>query len=139
QKTVNETLVVRTLVMLMIYLRTTALRRQFARYLLQFPELFAGKLESSMYLMKNSGKSMTLILFEMQQHKGNIEVSIIEPIREEDLIQDSELRRMVSWLKGKKQLQRLLEKEDEEQLPKEQAQLLTHLAKKRFSVQWKLK
>ena len=125
--------------MLMIYLRTTALRRQFARYLVQFPNLFAGKLESSIYLMKNSGKSMALILSEMQRHKGNIEVSIIEPIREEELIQDSELRRMVSWLKEKKQMQKILENEEEEQLPKEQAQLLTLLARKRFSVQWKLK
>ena len=130
---------VRTLVMLMVYLRTTALRRKFARYLVLLPDLFAGKLESSIYLMKNSGKSMTLILSEMQQHKGNIEVSVVEPIREEDLIQDSELRRMVSWLNGKQEIQKILENEEEEQLPKEQAQLLTRLAKKRFSVQWKLR
>lgn len=89
--------------------------------------------------MKNSGKSMTLILSEMQQHKGNIEVSVVEPIREEDLIQDSELRRMVSWLNGKQEIQKILENEEEELLPKEQAQLLTRLAKKRFSVQWKLR
>ncbi len=125
--------------MLMVYLRTTALRRKFARYLIQLPNLFAGKLESGIFLMKNTGKSMALILSEMQQHKGNIEVSVIEPIREEDLIQDSEIRRMVSWLKGKQEIQKVLENKEEDHLPKEQAQLLSRLERKRFSVQWKLR
>jgi len=82
---------------------------------------------------------MALILSEMQQHKGNIEVSVIEPIREEDLIQDSEIRRMVSWLKGKQEIQKVLENKEEDHLPKEQAQLLSRLERKRFSVQWKLR
>ena len=122
----------------MVYLRTTSLRRTFARYLTQYPDLFAGKLADGLFLMKNSGKSMALILPEMQKHKGNIEVSILEPLRIEDFLEDSELGRMASWLKDKNQVRKMLQNKKEEQLPQEMAELLRQVTKKRFSVQWKL-
>ena len=122
----------------MVYLRTTSLRRTFARYLTQYPDLFAGKLADGLFLMKNSGKSMALILPEMQKHKGNIEVSILEPLRIEDFLEDSELGRMASWLKDKNQVRKMLQNKKEEQLPQEIAELLRQVTKKRFSVQWKL-
>ena len=127
------------LVMLMVYLRTTSLRRMFARYLTQYPDLFAGKLVEGLFLMKNTGKSMALLLPEMQKHKGNIEVSILEPLRIEDFgEEDSELRRMASWIKDKNQVQKILQNKEEEPLPKEIAELLRQITRKRFSVQWKL-
>ncbi len=126
------------LVMLMIYLRTTSLRHKFSRFLTQLPDLFAGKLAEGLFLMKNTGKSMALILSEMQREGGNIDVYVCEPVRAEDFIEDSELQRMVSWLKGKKQVQPILESETEEHLPKEKVELLSQLTKKRLSVQWKI-
>lgn len=126
------------LVMLMIYLRTTSLRRKFSRFLTQLPDLFAGKLAEGLFLMKNTGKSMALILSEMQREGGNIDVYVCEPVRVEDLNEDSELQRMASWLKGKNQTRTILESETEEQLPKEKAELLSQLTKKRFSIQWKI-
>ncbi len=126
------------LVMLMIYLRTTSLRRKFSRFLTQLPDLFAGKLAEGLFLMKNTGKSMALILSEMQREGGNIDVYVCEPVRVEDFTEDSELQRMVSWLKGKKQVRTILESETEEHLPKEKAELLSQLTKKRLSVQWKI-
>ncbi len=122
----------------MVYLRTTSLRRMFARYLTQYPDLFAGKLADGLFLMKNTGKSMALILPEMQKHKGNIEVSILEPLRIEDLLEDSELGRMASWLKDKNQVRKILQNKTEEQLPQEIEELLRQVTRKRFSVQWKL-
>ena len=124
--------------MLMVYLRTTSLRRKFSRFLTQLPDLFAGKLAEGLFLMKNSGKSMALILSEMQREGGNIEVYVCEPVRVEDLKEDTELQRMASWLKGKRQAQSIFEGEIEEHLPKEKAELLSQLTKKRFSVQWKI-
>jgi hypothetical protein len=126
------------LVMLMIYLRTTSLRRKFSRFLTQIPDLFAGKMAEGLFLMKNTGKSMALILSEMQREGGNMDVYVCEPVRVEDLREDSELQRMASWLKGKKQARSILESETEENLPKEKAELLSQLTKKRFSVQWKI-
>ncbi len=122
----------------MVYLRTTSLRRTFARYLTLYPDLFAGKLVEGLFLMKNTGKSMTLILPEMQKHKGNIEVSILEPLRIEDLLDDLELERMASWLKDKNRVRKILQNDKEEQLPKEIAKLLQQVSRKRFSVQWRL-
>ena len=124
--------------MLMVYLRTTSLRRTFARYLNLYPDLFAGKLVEGLFLMKNTGKSMALILPEMQKHKGNIEVSILEPLRIEDFSEDPELGRMASWLKDKNQVHKVLQNEKEEQLPGEMSKLLDQVKRKRFSVQWKL-
>lgn len=122
----------------MVYLRTTSLRRTFARYLSQYPDLFAGKLVEGLFLMKNTGRSMALILPEMQKHKGNIEVSIVEPLRIEDLLEDSELGRMASWLKDKNRVQKILQNKKEEKLPENIGQLLQQVTRKRFSVQWKL-
>ncbi len=122
----------------MVYLRTTSLRRTFSRYLTQYPDLFAGKLADGLFLMKNTGKSMALILPEMQKHKGNIEVSILEPLRIEDFLEDSELGRMASCLKDKNQVRKMLQNKKEEQLPREMTELLHQVTRKRFSVQWKL-
>jgi len=127
-----------SIVMLMVYLRTTSLRRTFARYLNLYPDLFAGKLVEGLFLMKNTGKSMALILLEMQKHKGNIEVSILEPLRIEDFLEDSELGRMASWLKKKNRVHKVLQNEKEEQLPQEMTALLHQVKRKRFSVQWRL-
>jgi hypothetical protein len=124
--------------MLMVYLRTTSLRRTFARYFNLYPDLFAGKLVEGLFLMKNTGKSMALILPEMQKHKGNIEVSILEPLRIEDFLEDSELGRMASWLKDKNRFRKVLQNEKEEQLPPEMNELLHQVKRKRFSVQWRL-
>lgn len=126
---------VSTLVMLMVYLRTTALRRRFSRYLAQYPDLFAGKLVEGLFLMKNTGKSMALILSEMQKAKGNIEISLLEPLRIEDFLEDSDFGRIGAWLKEKNKVQKILEneKEEEELLPH-----LKRLTRKRFSIQWKL-
>ncbi|UCG02148.1 MAG: hypothetical protein JSW11_21475 [Candidatus Heimdallarchaeota archaeon] len=122
----------------MVYLRTTSLRRTFARYLNLYPDLFAGKLVEGLFLMKNTGNSMALILPEMQKHKGNIEVSILEPLRIEDFLEDSELGRMASWLKDKNRVHKVLQNEKNEQLPREITNLLQQVKRKRFSVQWKL-
>jgi hypothetical protein len=81
---------------------------------------------------------MALILPEMQKHKGNIEVSIVEPLRIEDLLEDSELGRMASWLKKKNRVRKVLQNEKEEQLPQEMTELLHQVKRKRFSVQWRL-
>lgn len=126
------------IVMLMVYLRTTSLRRTFARYLNLYPNLFAGKLVEGLFLMKNIGKSMALILPEMQKHKGNIEVSILEPLRIEDFLEDSELGRMASWLKDKNLVHNILQNEKEEQLPQEMTNLLHQVKRKRFSIQWRI-
>lgn len=122
----------------MVYLRTTSLRRRFARYLTLYPDLFAGKLVEGLFLMTNTGKSMTLLLPEMQKHKGNIEVSILEPVRIEDFLEDSELGRMASWLKDKNKVRKVLQNEKDEQLPEEVSELLQQVTKKRISVQWRI-
>lgn len=127
------------LVMLMIYLRTTRLRRTFARYFTQFSDLFAGKLAEGLFLLKNTGKGMALALSEMQQHRGNIDVYVIEPVRIEDFgEEESELRRMASWMNSKNQVRKILENGTEE-LPKDKTQLLKQVTKKRFSIQLKLR
>ena len=124
--------------MLMVYLRTTKLRRKFTRYMNSYPELFAGKLVEGVYLMKNSGRSMLLLLAEMQDEKGNIEVYLMEPIREDDILDDLDLRRIKPWLNEKNLVHQLLESEKKEELSREEEKLLTNLNRKRFSVHVKL-
>ncbi len=124
--------------MLMVYLRTTNLRRKFTRYMNVLPDLFAGKLVEGVYLMKNSGKSMMLLLAEMQDEKGNIEVYLMEPIREDDILDDLDLRRIKPWLNEKNLVHQLLESEKKEELSREEEKLLTSLNRKRFSVHVKL-
>ncbi len=122
----------------MVYLRTTNLRRKFTRYMNTYPDLFAGKLVEGVYFMKNSGKSMLLLLAEMQNEKGNIEVNVMEPIRENELLDNPDLRRLKPWLKERNQVHLLLEKETKEELNQEEKRLLVELSRKRFSVHVKL-
>ncbi|UCE13161.1 MAG: hypothetical protein JSV04_13345 [Candidatus Heimdallarchaeota archaeon] len=122
----------------MVYLRTTSLRRIFARYLTQFPDLFAGKLAEGIFLLKNNGKSLLLVLSEMLKHKGNIDVYVIDPVRIEDFgEEDSELRKVTSWLKDKNQARKILEDKVED-LPKDKARQLRQVTRRRFSIQLKL-
>lgn len=123
----------------MVYLRTTSLRRRFARYYTQFPDLFASKLAEGVFLLKNTGKSMMLLLLEMEQHRGKVDVSILEPLRIEDFgEEDSELRKVTSWLKDKNQARKILE-DEVEGLPKDKIQQLQQVTRRRFSVQLKLR
>jgi hypothetical protein len=117
----------------MVYLRTTNLRRRWGRYNSQFPDLFVGKLAEGIYLMKNCGQSMLLILSEMKREGGNIEVFVLEAVRMEDFLEDPDVKEMASWLKAKKNNLKILTS-DLEGLPQEQARLLEQVIKKRFSV-----
>ncbi|MFX0049837.1 MAG: hypothetical protein ACFFAJ_04225 [Candidatus Hodarchaeota archaeon] len=121
------------MVMHMIYLRTTSLRRRWARYLSQFPDIFVGKLAEGIYLMKNCGQSMLLILSEMNREGGNIEVYVLEALRIEDFLDDPEVKEMASWVKSKKNGLKVLTS-GVKNLPEEQARLLEQVIKKRFSV-----
>jgi hypothetical protein len=121
----------------MVYLRTTELKRKWGKYLTQFPDLVLSRMESGIFMVKNCGEGMALILSDWESAKGNIEVSVLEPVRIEDFMEDSELKEAISWLKRQKKDLKLLTNEREE-LPPEKAKLLKHLTKKRFSVTLKL-
>jgi len=125
-----------TLVMLMVYPRTATLKRRFSRYLSRFPELFIGRLDA-VYLVKNSGKGIALVLSEMEKEQGNIEVFLSEPLRIEQIIVDENVKETASWLKEKNGL-KILEDEIED-LPKDKAEIVESLSKKRFSVQLNLR
>ncbi len=118
------------MVYILVYLRTTTLRRKWSRYYSRFPSLFTGKLADGALLMKNCGPSMSLILSEWTKEKGNIEVSILEPVRIDDFEEDPEIKEMASWVKRQKNKMKLMTGE----VPEEKASKYEQLAKKRFSV-----
>jgi hypothetical protein len=121
---------VESMVYILVYLRTTALRRKWARYYTRFPSLFTGKIAEGALLMKNCGPSMSLILSEWTKEKGNIEVSIVEPVRIDDLEEDPEVKEMASWVKRQENKMKLLTGE----IPEEKVLMYQQLARKRFSV-----
>ena len=121
--------------MLMVYPRSTYVKRKFSRYLKQYPELFIGKLES-VYLVKNCGKGIALVLAEMEIEQGNIEVYISEPLRIEQVTIDARIKEIASWLREKEGHQIL--KTEKESLQREVQEKIEQLERKRFSVQLNL-
>ena len=119
----------------MVYPRSTHAKRKFNRYIKQFSELFIGRLES-VYLVKNCGMGIALVLAEMEIEQGNIEVYISEPLRIEQITADAGIKEIASWFR-KKEGQQIL-KTEKESLQREVQEKIEQLERKRFSVQLNL-
>ncbi|MFW9779033.1 MAG: hypothetical protein ACFFE8_09295 [Candidatus Heimdallarchaeota archaeon] len=77
-----------------MYTRTTQLRRKWSRFYTQYPELFVEKISEGVFTMRNCGKTLALILTEWRKERGNIEISVLEPVRLDDLENDSDLTKV---------------------------------------------
>jgi hypothetical protein len=56
--------------------------------------LFVEKISEGVFTMRNCGKTLALILTEWRKERGNIEISVLEPVRLDDLENDSDLTRV---------------------------------------------
>lgn len=100
----------------------------------QFPELFVEKISEGVFTMRNCGKTLALILAEWRKEGGNIEISVLEPVRLDDLENDSDLTGVAFRLE--KDGFKVLENVGNDP---EFFQTLNHLEKKRFSVHLNLR